>query len=146
MMAEVSELRGVKGYERDVYARVKPNLCAYGTHEMSRLGINTLQERDAPLLLIVLGVKVSSLGDARSVIVARPAEGCATTAEFWAHPVFAGKRIGEAEQSLVSLMTDHYDLKVQVVYLEAFLGQISRFRVRGGKALGVVSRGYGVAE
>src|SRR3546814_9795103 len=73
-MADVSELRAVRGVTPKIYARLKPWLCVLPVAEPVQLNVNTLAPAQAPLLAMLLPGKLG-LEDARAVLAARPAGG-----------------------------------------------------------------------
>lgn len=81
LMADVSELRAVDGVTPDVYAKLKPWLCALPTAEPVKLNVNTLAPEQAPLIAM-LGATMT-VDAARAMLLRRPAQGYGTTAEFW---------------------------------------------------------------
>ncbi len=145
LMAEVSEVRAVRGFTQEIYARVAPFLCAHPTTEFSEINVNTLNEDDAPLLMMLLGPQNLSAADARSAIAARGPNGYRSTDDFWAEPAFAGKLPTQPEELPVTLKTRYYDLKVRVAYMQAFVQQQSVLEVRPARDVAVISRRYGVA-
>lgn len=86
MMAEASELRVVNGVTPQIYARLRPFVCALPLAEMSPLNVNTLLPVQAPLLAMLYGDTLRP-DAARRVIAERPAAGWADAAAFWNTPV-----------------------------------------------------------
>lgn len=82
LFAEASELRAVAGMTAEIYARVRPFICALPVAELSPLNVNTLSVEQAPLLAM-LAPRQLSLETARRVIAARPMAGWANMSEFW---------------------------------------------------------------
>ncbi|OYW47441.1 MAG: hypothetical protein B7Z36_03595 [Novosphingobium sp. 12-63-9] len=78
LIADVSELRAVKGMTPVLYERLRPWLCALPAAELSPVNINTLRVEQARLLSM-LGPQAIPLARARAVIAGRPATGYATT-------------------------------------------------------------------
>lgn len=81
-MADVSELRAVRGMTPKIYARLKPWLCVLPVAEPVTLNANTLLPAQAPLIAMLLPGKLS-LADARAVLAARPADGYGSSVRFW---------------------------------------------------------------
>ena len=84
-MAEVSELRAVKGVTPALYARLRPWLCTLPVAELSPINVNTLLPGQAPLIAMLYG-ETLAIDAARRVIAERPAGGWPATAEFWNSP------------------------------------------------------------
>jgi general secretion pathway protein K len=74
MFAEASELRAVAGVTPEIYARLRPWICALPSTEMSPVNLNTLAPEQAPLLAMLAPGRMS-LGEARRLIESRPAAG-----------------------------------------------------------------------
>ncbi|RHW16963.1 general secretion pathway protein GspK [Sphingomonas gilva] len=83
---DVSELRVVPGMTPDIYARLKPFICALPVGGLSPVNVNTLTERQAPLLAMLFDGRLP-VEAARSVIAERPVDGYGSQVRFWDHPV-----------------------------------------------------------
>lgn len=81
LVADVSELRAVKGMTPQLYQRLRPWLCALPAAELSPININTLRPEQARLLSM-LAPQALPVERARALIAARPAAGYADTAAF----------------------------------------------------------------
>ena len=107
LLAEVSELRAVDGVTPEIYARVRPMLCALPLAELSPINVNTLGPTQAPLVAMLLPETVGSV-DARlrlaaRVLAERPENGWDEPQEFWNTPalrddVVAGDGVFEQVQ------------------------------------------------
>lgn len=82
LFAEVSELRAVSGMTPDIYARLRPHLCALPVAEMSPINVNTLLPDQAPILAMMDPARIG-VDKARRIIVERPAEGWESNSAFW---------------------------------------------------------------
>ncbi|MFN3522489.1 MAG: type II secretion system minor pseudopilin GspK [Phenylobacterium sp.] len=82
LVAEVSELRAVRGFTPDVYRRIRPYVCALPTSDLSPINVNTLSA-DKAVLLVMLTDGALSLDQARQVIAGRPGGGWSDAAAFW---------------------------------------------------------------
>lgn len=85
LLAEPSELRAVAGVTPDIYARVRPWVCALPSTEMSPINVNTLAPEQAPLLMMLLPDQLNR-DLARQIIAARPPEGWDDMSSFWKMP------------------------------------------------------------
>ncbi|HEX8661269.1 MAG TPA: type II secretion system minor pseudopilin GspK, partial [Brevundimonas sp.] len=113
MLAEVSELRAVKGVDAETYRRLRPYVCALPTTRLSPLNVNTLTPEQAPLLTMLTG---GALGPerARAVIAARPRDGWPDAAAFWAHPSLAAVQVPQEAREQITVLTRFFDLRVDV--------------------------------
>jgi general secretion pathway protein K len=85
LLAEASELRAVAGVTPEIYARVRPWVCALPTTEMSPINVNTIAPEQAPLLMMLLPDQLNR-DLARQIITSRPPEGWDDVATFWKMP------------------------------------------------------------
>ena len=81
-MADVSELRAVRGVTPKIYARLKPWVCVLPVTDPVRLNVNTLAPEQAPLVAMLLPGELT-LADARAALAARPAGGYGSSVRFW---------------------------------------------------------------
>ena len=114
-LAEVSELRAVKGVDPDTYRRLRPYVCALPTSALSPINVNTLDEGDAPLVTMLTGGRVQGQA-ARAVIARRPRGGWANAAAFWAQPALAGVEVPEEVRGQTTVLTRFFNLRIDVDY------------------------------
>lgn len=115
VLAEVSELRAVKGVDADLYRRLRPYVCALPTSRLSPLNVNTLTPEQAPLLMMLTGDALSP-ERARAVIARRPADGWPDAAAFWAQPGLAGVELPDEAREQVTVLTRYFNLRIDVDY------------------------------
>jgi general secretion pathway protein K len=85
LLAERSELRAVDGVTPQIYAALRPWVCALPGTILSPLNVNTLTPEQAPLLAMLLP-DLLSVPAARQLIQRRPAEGWQNADHFWSTP------------------------------------------------------------
>ncbi len=96
LLAEVSELRAMRGYTPNVYERIRPYVCALPLAGISPVNINALDEAQAPVLsMLTLGQL--PLAQARQVIRTRPAQGWSDT-DFAAALQARGAELADYDQ------------------------------------------------
>ena len=115
MMADVSELRAVKGVDADLYRRLRPHLCALPTSQLSPINVNTLSAADAPLLVMLTGGALTEPA-ARAVIARRPRDGWADVTAFWAQSALTGIVTPQEARDQVTVLTRYFDLRIDVDY------------------------------
>ncbi len=113
MLAEVSELRAVRGVDPETYRRLRPYLCALPTTRLSPLNVNTLTPEQAPLLTMLTSGAIGP-GPARAMIAARPRDGWADAAAFWAQPALAAVQVDPEARDQITVLTRFFDLRVDV--------------------------------
>ena len=103
LMAGPSELLMVGGVSPDLYARVKPWVCALPTTQLSPVNINTLLP-DQAVLLAMLAPETLGLDRARQVLAQRPAGGYGSVVAFWGQGPMAQIASGVPEEVRNQLM------------------------------------------
>jgi len=103
LMAGPSELLMVGGVSPDLYARVKPWVCALPTTQLSPVNINTLLP-DQAVLLAMLAPETLGLDRARQVLAQRPAGGYGSVVAFWGQGSMAQIASGVPEEVRNQLM------------------------------------------
>ncbi len=113
MLAEVSELRAIKGVDADTYRRLRPWVCALPTSRLSPLNVNTLTPEQAPLLTMLTD---GGLGPerARAVIASRPRDGWADVEAFWNEPALTSVAVDPEARDQITVLTRFFDLRVDV--------------------------------
>lgn len=113
MLADVSELRAIKGFDGDTYRRLRPYVCALPEARLTRLNINTLEPADAPVLVAISGDRLT-MGAARAAIRNRPAQGWQSVDSFWAQPALNEVVADEQLRSQTVLVTRYFDVRIDV--------------------------------
>lgn len=89
LMADVSELRAVRGVTAAHYARLKPAICVLPVAEPVAININTLRATEANLVAMLWAERLTA-GQVRSALAARPADGYGSATRFWQAAPFQG--------------------------------------------------------
>lgn len=118
LLAEVSELRAVKGVDAATYAALRPYLCALPTTALSPINPNTLTPDQAPLLVMLADGRVS-LASARAAIAARPADGWRDANAFLMQGPMAGVQLPTTVQDQLTVLTRFFNLRVDVEFGES---------------------------
>ena len=118
LLAEVSELRALRGVTPDIYARLRPYACALPTNELSPININTLLERDAVLVTMLSDGRISPEA-ARRALAERPAGGWENGYAFFNSLVSdLPEGVGEIYDQ-VKVQTRYFALDAEVDYAGA---------------------------
>jgi general secretion pathway protein K len=82
LFADPGEVRMLAGMTGEIYARVRPWLCALPVTDLSPININTLGLDQAPLLAMLAPGQIDP-ARARRVLASRPEGGWSNQIEFW---------------------------------------------------------------
>ena len=129
LFADASELRAVLGMTPELYARLRPHLCALPTTELSPLNVNTLGPADAPLLAMLMPGLVS-VERARSIVAARPAGGWKALDEFVRASGFRNINVPMDGLSQLQLSTRWFALDLRVEFQGAELEETALIDAR----------------
>jgi general secretion pathway protein K len=94
LMADPSELRALNGMTPEVYAALRPWVCTLPTAVPALINVNTLLPEQAPLLAMLLPDTLP-VDTARRALLARPAQGFASTTAFWTQSALSSLVGGE---------------------------------------------------
>ncbi len=117
-LAEVSELRAVRGFTPEVYETIRPFICAHPNVGPSKINLNALTEDDAPILAALFEGRINA-STARRIIANRPATGWASLGQFWSSRDVTAIGAPEAAIEQAELTPRYLDLTVHVTHLDA---------------------------
>jgi general secretion pathway protein K len=115
LLAEVSELRAIRGFTPDIYARLRPHVCALPTSRLSPVNVNALSEADA-VLVTMLTEGRAPVAAGRQLIARRPAGGWSQSG-FWMDPLV--KESLPADPSQIAVRPAYLTLQTEVTHLDA---------------------------
>jgi len=141
LLADVSELRAIKGFDATVVRMLEPYVCARPDTDKMVLNINSLRPDQAILLSALVGEALKPY-DAENLIAERPADGYPSAQAFWSLKTFEGLDIDQEVKEQVSLETSYYVLKADVSFHEAYM-EIRSLFLRNGKDFTLISRQIG---
>lgn len=113
LIADPSELRAVAGVTPEIYAKIRPWLCALPTTDLSPINVNTLTPEQAPLLAMLLPGKLSA-DRARALIVGRPIGGYESGHAFWTTSSLSGIVPGPDVEAQTGVRTRWFALDLRV--------------------------------
>ena len=113
LFADPGEVRALAGMNPDIYARLRPWLCALPSNDLSPLNINTLSLEQAPLLAMLAPGQIA-LDRARLVLGRRPAAGWNNQVEFWRIEAMSELNVPMDVQVQPQLKTNWFALDVRV--------------------------------
>ena len=141
LFAEISEIRALAGVTPDVYAQIKPWLCALPVAEMSPINVNTLTFDQAPLLAMLSPGQIP-IETARAVIASRPASGWASQTDFYRTPALVTVLLPQDVQMQPQIRTRWFQADLRVTLDGAELNETALVDARIQPAR-VVSRRWG---
>ncbi|PZQ61102.1 MAG: type II secretory pathway protein [Sphingomonas taxi] len=113
LMADVSELRAVKGVTPEAYRILRPWLCALPIARQSVLNVNTLLPEQAPLLASLLP-DTMGIAQAQGALLRRPPNGYASAGQFWTQLASGGGAVDLGAQQQTAVTTKWFALRIDV--------------------------------
>jgi len=145
LLSEVSELRAIRGFTPEVYARIRPFVCALPTADLSPININLLEAGNAVLLTMLMDGRLDPRA-AAALIESRPDGGWRTVDEFWSNPVLTEHLPPDAALDQVSLRTRFFSLQAEVDYAGSEAVMTSLFEHRAGGPIRLAARRWTLEE
>ena len=139
LFAEPSELRALAGMTPDIYARIRPFVCALPNTDLSPINVNTLVLEQAPLLSMLEPSQIP-IERARQVIAGRPAAGWGQLSDFYLTPELQQVRLPVDVRSQPQLRTRWFTLDLEVELQGAALTETALVDARIAPARVVVRR------
>lgn len=128
-VADISELRAIAGVNPEIYARLKPWICALPEAGLSPINVNTLTPAQAPLLAMLFDGRLP-VETARSVIAQRPADGYGSQVRFWDTAALAALEPNPAVRAQPQTKTRWFEMQVQLELAGAELRETALFDAR----------------
>lgn len=113
LISDISELRAIAEVTPQIYATIRPWLCAQPRAEPSRINVNTLLPEQAPLFAMLLPDTLT-VDQARTLLLARPPQGYTSTEEFWKLPALRGVIVFPDAQAQTAVTTTWFALRIEV--------------------------------
>lgn len=118
LFADPGELRALAGMNAEIYARVRPWLCALPVTDLSPININTLAPAQAPLLAMLAPGQLD-VQRARRILAERPAAGWSNQIEFWRIEAMSELNVPLDVQLQPQLRTNWFSLDLKVAVRES---------------------------
>jgi general secretion pathway protein K len=122
LMGDPSELRAVVGVTPQIYAKLRPWLCALPIAKPSKINVNTLLPEQAPLMAMLLPDTMTVEG-ARQALLRRPPQGYESPAAFWKVPALSAITPLPDAVAQTAITTTWFALQVDVTVGDAELEQ-----------------------
>lgn len=143
LLTDAGELRTLPGMTDAAWSRLQPFICARPEPGLSPLNVDTLTERDAPLLAMLFAGRLP-LATARRVIAERPAGGYDSLVRFWDQGALGALKPAAAVRAQPVLATRWFVLHLTVSVGDAELTETALFDAEA-KPARLVSRRWGDA-
>jgi general secretion pathway protein K len=128
-VADISELRAIAGMNPEIYARLKPWICALPEAGLSPINVNTLTPAQAPLLAMLFDGRLP-VETARSVIAQRPADGYGSQVRFWDTAALAALEPNPVVRAQPQIKSRWFEMQVQLELAGAELRETALFDAR----------------
>lgn len=147
--ADVSELRAVRGWGREVYGVLAPYLCVRPSSKdaFGLVNINTLTPADAPLLRTLVGERLPMVALER-LIETRPPDGYNTVEAFLAVPLFQelDPPLNATVAQSLATHAAYIEFYAELSYGDYGFAMTSMIEKAKGQDYRVVSRRMGAAD
>ncbi|PAY01354.1 general secretion pathway protein GspK [Pseudoalteromonas sp. HM-SA03] len=143
LMASVSELRVIKGFNPLVMEKIKPYVCVIPGSEELAVNVNTILPEQA-LLLSALITGLSKSG-AEAIISARPKKGFTDINEFYTEVANQGVKNPNKTSKIFTINSNYFQLRATAVFDERRFSLTSIIEIKDGKAY-VLARKFGGVE
>jgi general secretion pathway protein K len=128
LVRSVSEILDVRSVTPDVYARIRPWLCAHPAAAPSPINVNLLTPDQTPLLMM-LAPRALTRDAARRVLADVPVTGWQSAADFWGHPALINVQPGTSILAQTVTKSRYFTLNVHVAIDRGEAEQNSLFEV-----------------
>ncbi|WP_374126152.1 type II secretion system minor pseudopilin GspK [Sphingomonas sp. 28-62-11] len=113
LISDISELRAIAEVTPQIYAKLRPWVCAQPRAEPSKINVNTLLPEQAALFAMLLPDTLT-IDQARALLLERPAQGYTSTDAFWKLPALRGIIVFPEGQAQTAVTTRWFALRIEV--------------------------------
>ena len=141
-LTSLDELRSIRGYTPDIFARLRPVLCALPLlveAQTQALNINTLEVHHAPLLQTAFGDALS-LDNARELIASRPLNGWLSVEELASDPLVRNIDPSLVRLDRLGLVTSLVEVSANVSYRGHDMTTRYLFHIQPGRPIRTLRR------
>ncbi len=136
-LANLTELRAIRGYDSAIIERLRPVLCVrptYGQTVAGGLNLNTLTPAQAPLLRLAFSGALTT-GAAQRVIDARPLGGWPDIEAFLEQPAITSIAPDARRLDWLGLVTTHLEVEAEISYRGHVMNMRYLFETPPGQAV-----------
>lgn len=141
-LAELSELRAIRGYDKKIIDQIAPLLCTRQDKNMSILNINTLKPDQSALLSMVFAGELSPK-DARDILQNRPEEGWVSVDQMFQERKIERVDPEDRQPGLLSTRSQYIRLEGRVTGADQEIEFSSLYQVEEDSRARLVSRKMG---
>lgn len=139
-LSALDELRSVRGYTTEIFARVRPILCALPDDAPAQvLNINTLEIHHAPLLQQVFS-NALSIDEARDLIAARPETGWNAVEDLLEDPIVKAIDPSLLRLDRLGLVTSLVEVSTNISYRGSDMTMRFLFEIQAGQPIRTLRR------
>jgi general secretion pathway protein K len=142
LISDITELRSIKGIDAEIFAAIRPFICALPSTNLSEININTLTQDKAALVTMIVGEAMKAETVA-TVLSDRPPSGFDTLEAFWSSSAFEGIEIAQTAQEQVKEKTAFFSLTTTVIYGDSYVTMTSLINANNDDEAYIVSRQFG---
>lgn len=143
LLADLSELKMVKGFGPELIDQLEGFLCADASTDRSVFNVNTLTPQEAPLLVALIGGDFT-FDQAVELILARPTSGYGDVADFWLDPIVAGRQVDQSIRQQTTVKPHRFNSRIRVTHYDAVSHLNSEIKVDNSGIARVVRHSVGV--
>lgn len=143
LIADLSELKMVKGFGPELFDQLEGFLCADASTDRSVFNVNTLTPQEAPLLVALIGGDFT-FDQAVELILARPTSGYSDVADFWLDPIVAGRQVDQSIRQQTTVKPHRFNSRIRVTHYDAVSHLNSEIKVDNSGIARVVRHSVGV--
>ncbi|CCQ12760.1 General secretion pathway protein K [Pseudoalteromonas luteoviolacea B = ATCC 29581] len=140
LLASVSELRVIKGFNPLVMEKLLPYVCVIPGYSELKININTLEAEHAMLLSAV--IPELSVSSAEAAISARPEQGYEKVTDFIEELKKQGAKDLNKVDELLTVNSEHFQLVAQAFFNERRFSMTSTLVVKDSQVI-VLARKFG---
>lgn len=131
-LAELSELRAIRGFSPDVIAKLKPLICALPHVGPSRINLNAMTVEQAPILVAATLRKMTQ-AQAVDLLKRRPSQGWQSLGEVFANPTLAALDLPREALAAFTLDTRAIAIDALVTHHDAEVAMSELMVLNGGR-------------
>ena len=143
LMASISELRVIKGFNPLVIKKLTPFLCVIPGSDLMAINVNTINEESSTILAALIGVDTSA---ASSILSARPETGWDSFAEFYTEAKANNPTNLANPDPRIVINSNYFQLAATATYAESRFQLTTQFYVDDKDNVTILARKFGAVQ